>query len=157
MSSLVRHDDDIPCYKVFIVENGEFKSPYFDYTKWVVGHTRRIHDLESQITVLGEPCPEIVKETSSQGDVSYNIYGRAFHSYKTLEGANYVYNYLLRNIPNISSICPSKKPESVAILECVIPKESKYTYEGTSDFVYSTYASQQLKPLSVLVQTDIKY
>lgn len=162
----VEHDSDILCYKVVFIKDGKIYSPYHHEATWVLGQTERIPYEEKLKNDLAfkeyDPFgPNANDDTITKG---------AFHSFKSMRWAEKEFNYQLGvaeeatkttvhydhyDLPYASNVFYLNNPIfrgkfSVAILECVIPKESEYTYSGTSDFTNETYASQQLKPLRIV-------
>lgn len=120
---LILHDNDIVCYKYLRVsENGTIlESPYFS-KQWAIGRTESLKKRTG---------PDIVNEGFMTA-----INGGAYHSYASLEDARY----------DASCVCTYP----YAIVECIIPKNSKYTYLGNVFYNEPSYASQKLKPIKII-------
>ena len=119
---LVLQDNDIVCYKFLRVgENGILESPYFP-KQWTIGRTESLEK---------RTAPDIVTE-----GFMTSINGGAYHSYASLEDACY------------DAACVCDYP--YAIVECVIPQNSKYTYLGNVFYSEQSYASQKLKPIKII-------
>lgn len=121
----IKNEEDIICYKVLYYDNitSNFYSPYFTRKKWIIGRTESLKD---------RTLP-IVKDLHFNRNV---IQEGAYHSYKNLNDA-------IRSIKHISGR---------VVVKCVIPKNSKYVYEGVNGIVGASegYASQKLKPLEIV-------
>lgn len=126
-AQLIHPSEDIVCYKVVELHNGIMSSPYHD-KRW------KIDQLES---------------TGSERDVSFRfcqcgelyVESGAFHTFKSLKEACF-FSWELKHAPTV-------------VLECVIPKESKLTYEGVFRFgfrQFGSYASEKLKPVKLVIR-----
>jgi len=132
-ANLIKPTKDLVCYKILrkgVVPNF-FSSPYFGYL-----YKLGLLEKKYPVKIPGYKNP-FTNETTIEGD--------AFHSFKTLQGAKRVKQYV-----NYS--------EDYVIVKCIIPKDSTYIYEGI--FVissyskpvrkYVSYASQKIIPVSVI-------
>ena len=122
---------NIICYKVcYFNRIKECYNSVFMYYNYSLGKTIQIDNQE----------PFIYKNTISKG---------AFHTFKRLSDAKrfaFTKQILLHFI--------NATDREVVILKCIIPKESKYIYEGKcmmmDNVIWSSYASQQLYINSVI-------
>lgn len=135
---LITPKKDIVCYKVLKVYNdkssvfvSEFQSFHYE-----LGHTYSTNKNK----------PKIVETVPTLCRWKIVIEGDAFHSFKTVMGAKgYCKKY---------GYSSSVNDYNYVIVKCVIPKESKYIYEGDYDNSwgtgYKSYASQMIKPIEVI-------
>lgn len=122
---------DITCYKVVVPfvnkkdgDRIDYSSPYQSRKKWVLG---------KMSTIGKRNHPEIYR---MEDDKTMVIYRGAYHSFvNKLDAINFCKHYYAT---------------SLVVLECIIPKDSKYVYEGeftTWTCTYKSYASHKLKPI----------
>lgn len=133
---LLSQKDDIKCYKlVKINEDGVMTSPFRTTKTWKVGRTYQIRN-------------DVPPDTWDDHQEAYVVNGKAYHTYKN-------YAHAREN----ASLLPCFK---WAIIECIIPKTSKYTYIGGSSVdlkgkpIYH-YASQKLKTVTVIESGDCEW
>lgn len=125
--------EDIICYKVVTVSRNfrdrsvRYLSPYYSRKEWKLGKLESLKDRTD------------AEAYRSWGTHEKNVYGGAYHTHGTYESAErHAESYLQKGL-------------HVKILECIIPKSSKYVYQGmipvSNDW---GYASQKLKPIKVV-------
>jgi len=128
-------ENDIKCYKVLLLCDGEFMTPYqkTPIRKIVVdGKTPFFADGEKSIKGM-----DYNSDNTSVYDAFSNKYviGNGFiHTYKSLTSAWYLKNHIEFIHPKY--VC--------CIFECEIPKGAKY-YEGEDDFYEVAFASEKIK------------
>ena len=122
-------EEDIVCYKVFEYNFGRLESPFY-HTRYRLGEKKRLKRKDPEMRGL--------KVLNSNGKVerSYSVYGGAYHSLAHYVNAMYLAQRM------------SSGNRSSCVVKCIIPKSSKYIYQGEFDDV-TAYASQQLLPVSV--------
>ena len=137
----IEQKNDIICYKVVKnINDVTFSSPFKSATIWEIGKQKEIKN--TSISNLKKySCYKQKVITNSH---MHRIRGCAYHTFTTEEDA---FDYI-------------KKSRCVnaffhfSVLKCVIPKSSKYVYEGTFPITesinYKSYASQKLKPIEVI-------
>ena len=131
---------DIVCYKVLKRRNGKLFSPFHQYL-WTLNE---VHETPTS-------CPQVIID---------EVWGRAFHTISRLEDAR-KYKRKLEVLPLISFLETNTSDFDFVICECTIPKDSKFIYEGTTNF-YSmeddktvdaySFASQSLKINKIIVE-----
>lgn len=124
---LINPEKEITCYKLCketetLTGDKCYVSPYMGY----------IYELGKLATNGGKYAQGYVDT-----DGTLLVTRNAFHTFKTLKGAQSVKK---KQLPNC------------VIVKCIIPKESTFVYEGVYNFFsrYVSYASQQLLPISVV-------
>ena len=132
----IKQKGDVTCYKVLLVEPSlegfkNLRSPLFTEQGWVPYRT---------YTVTKAASPELLNG---------EIYGRAFHSFKTIEDCVK------------SDCCPYPYRGRRRIYEAVIPATSKFLYYGNVFYSFSGkpaqgYASQQLYITREVSEDEIK-
>ena len=119
-------ETDITVYKVFRVcklgEPGMYCSPYYRFN-WV---TNKVYE-------TGKNEPVIFAS---------GAYGDCFHSFDTEDSAEECAVYF-KSSPTRVLITPSWKNDKYVVKKCLIPKDSKFVYEGTYDY-HKCYASEKL-------------
>lgn len=124
----IHPEGDIICYKVVQErEGGVFSSPYYSNKIWKLGKTE---------TLKARSHPDIRDAIWGYYKV---IYGGAYHSHEFLGQA-----ISFAKMSGYSDYIPR------VVLECRIPKSSKYVYRGED----GTYASQKLKPIRIVYRID---
>ena len=114
----IHPENDIICYKVMylsktiyeVAKNCEklknelifLASPFFSSHNWQLNH---------EYEIINEPTIEEIDNTLNDN---------AFHSFKTLDGAKDLLEFLKLDEPK----------SDFAIVKCVIPKTAQYVYEG---------------------------
>lgn len=137
----IEQKDDIICYKVVKNLNDVvFRSPFKTNTLWEIGKQKEIKN--TSISNLKKYS--FYKQKVIANSYMHKIYGCAYHTFSSeMEAKKYI---------EIAYIPESRK--GLSILKCVIPKSSKYVYEGVFHGVnyesYKSYASQKLKPIEVI-------
>lgn len=115
----IKPEEDIVCYKLFYKRDS-------DNTLYSL-YRRSPYKLNN----TKNTCAENPKIYCS--GFSYHIEGNALHSFANYEDAK---KY-------------KSKYHKAIIVKCIIPKNSKYIYEGVFSDVKS-YASQKIKPIEIL-------
>lgn len=117
--------DDLTVYKVFYInDNNEICSPIYSNCKWNVNETKSTNVDEPDITPY---------------DFGNEIEGNAIHSFKSINDATSYFKNLERYFDSM-----------FAVYECVIPKTSKFLYEGKFGTQVS-YASEKLTPIKQIM------
>lgn len=129
----IKPTEDIVCYKcvrVYTLHNSyAHVSPFYKHTVWIPNVTNHIKPAEREIILNKEPQKNDMIESG------------AFHTYKNLSDAE-----------------AEATAFGLRVLECVIPKESMYVYEGLAPRWSQTlheyiqvpgYASQRLRPVKL--------
>ena len=126
-------DKDLVCYKVvhYDVETGKYISPFTHPGTYTIGRTRSLN---------GNKLPKIEPHGLFKIPA---ITGGALHT--LLEPADAV------------RLAKSLLWQNLHVIECVIPKDSKFVYEGyipmykSKELSHATsYASQKVKPVRVV-------
>jgi len=138
----IKQECPMRCYKVLLLsEDKELVSPYYKSTKWEIGETKTADN--------GAMENGIVK---TYRDGLVNVNGGAFHTIKTFEDAQ-VYR-VTHGIYCSEVLRKSEEKEyTPVIVECEIPADSKYTFEGKviqGLEELAGYASEKLKPVEVV-------
>lgn len=133
-------EEDLTVYKVFLEELRVFYtmkktiiSPYTGF-EWEIGKIYEIKKFEPKLKIIQT---KTLKDAHFITTEEKQVYGDAFHSYATIEGAQTLYNTILNDYG---------LGKDIAIYECVIPKNSHFVYTG--HFVNCSdieYASEKLK------------
>lgn len=129
---LINPKKDITCYKICremesLTGKCYYVSPFMGY----------VYELGKLATNKGKYV-----NVYDDNDGRFLITSNAFHSFKTLKGAQGMMKEML------------SKNFRYKIVKCIIPKESNFVYEGIFNVYkgkkYTSYASQQLLPISVV-------
>lgn len=167
----LNQEEEIVCYKVLYKSSAGgvydkdpdnldiMYSPYYGsryhmnrtkYTKCegevVNGHYIVNTEEKIDVSFLGDrPCTS----TTSFKSFPCKVIHGALHSFKNLDDALYMADLLLANYDN------------TFVVKCVIPKTSKYAYEGFSEIGTKgkrrspSYASQKLKPIEIVKHFNV--
>ena len=132
----IKPEKDIICYKICVFAENRFFSPFY-YFPYLLGKVEKI----------GKMGPEIYSSYSADSEM-VAIQGDSFHSFKTLRGAKGALEIIKKKSGTSTTT-------NYVILKCVIPKDSKYVYEGlyypdTDNKKYVSYASQQIMQIEAL-------
>ncbi len=141
-AKIVEQTEDIICYKIFVKDLDHYEeedekglySPY-RWSPYKIGKMKTTRQKSPQIRNYGGRCPCIER--------------KAFHSFKNLDDA---VDWTIRRFRI------GKEP--YCIVECIIPKDSKYTYSGIYDpnlndsITYPAYACERIKPIRVVKTRD---
>ena len=107
----IKPEKDIICYKICVFAENRFFSPFY-YFPYLLGKVEKI----------GKMKPAIYFDYLANSDM-VTIDGDSFHSFKTLRGAKGMLEILKKKSGTSTTT-------NYVILKCVIPKDSKYIYEG---------------------------
>lgn len=137
----IKTNEDVICYKVVKnINNVIFSSPFKSATIWEIGKQKEIKN--TAISNLKKYS--LYKQKVITNSYMHKIYGCAYHTFTTEEDA---FDYIKK------SRCENAFFR-FSVLKCVIPKSSKYVYEGTFSITesikYKSYASQKLKPIELI-------
>lgn len=129
-SKKLKHTEPITCYK--LVEKNKLNN-YFTVFRNMRMELNKTYEIPSTS----------LNPVGKQKQISVN----AFHSFVSLDSLKrYVKLY-------IKVFCDKTEIKNFAILECVIPTDSKYTFKGTFNSAFrneidcSSYASQKIIPI----------
>jgi len=115
---------DRTCYKVLLVKGKwpfrKLHSPLWDDFTW------KKNKMYSA-TACEEP------DRTRIGDDKWEVDGRSFHSFMNLLDACFVAEEIKKN-----------KQEDYRVYECIIPKDTRFVYEGEYGCGYGSYASEKL-------------
>lgn len=167
----INPQEEIVCYKVLYKSSAGgvydkdpdnwdiMYSPYYgsryhmNHTKYtkcegevVNGHYVVNTQENIDVSFLGDrPCTS----TTSFKSIPCKVIHGALHSFKNVEDAMHMADMLLGNYDN------------TFVVKCVIPKTSKYAYEGFSEIGATgekfapSYASQKLKPIEIVKRFNV--
>lgn len=133
------HNKDITCYKVVEVnKNGErmeLRSPFRYKKTWRIGRTEVIPTKRRNLVLC-------------HLDGGYGkVFDGAYHSFAKLSDAKIIAEAKSNN----------KRKRSYKVMECIIPKNSAWTYRGefrhhmsSGDACMPSFASQKLKPIRMI-------
>ena len=132
-SKKLKHTEPITCYK--LVEKNKLNN-YFTVFR----------DMRMELNKTYEIPSTSLNPVGKQKQISIN----AFHSFVSLDSLKqYIKLFMEYTIEDYSET----EIKKFAILECVIPTDSKYTFKGTFDSEFSdevdcsSYASQKIIPI----------
>ena len=138
----LKQEDDIRCYKLLMkTEDGELISPFFADFKWEIGETKAIDHKEPEYNKFGWKEEE-----------GFNVSGGSFHTLKTKLDGEIFYTDSGAFAAKVLNKRYDKKFVPV-LVECIIPADSEYTYEGTALTGLTPlhgYASQKLKVVKIV-------
>lgn len=139
----IKVEQDIVCYKVVCVklEDCLYTSPFKKSTLWEFGKMKEIKNLTRKNISL-------YKQQILQNNYMYRIDGCSYHSFKEKDDAvKFIKKGYIKN-----------NWKKYAVLECKIPKNSKYIFEGDFETITEepirSYASQKLKPIKIAWKYD---
>ena len=128
-------EEDIKCYKVLHKDAYDKLISLFALPgSYQVGRTRR----------LTKDLPLIRRWNNRQGELEYYIKEHSLYSFKELADASKLAKHTIWN--------------HCVIVECLIPHDSSFIYEGDTclynEFVCSSYASQKLKVTRIMFNCE---
>lgn len=132
-SKKLKHTEPITCYK--LVEKNKLNN-YFTVFRNMRMELNKTYEIPSTS----------LYPVGKQKQISVN----AFHSFVSLDSLK---QYIKLYMEYIVEDCYETEIKNFAILECVIPTDSKYTFKGTFDSEFrdevdcSSYASQKIIPI----------
>ena len=125
----IKSEEDIICYKLFYKrDSNNILYSLYRRSVYELNHIKNTRAENPQIY-----CSEFL------GVKTYHIEGSALHSFANYEDAK-----------KYKKEC---KYHKAIIVKCIIPKNSKYIYEGVFSDVKS-YASQKLKPIEIIQENN---
>ena len=136
----IHHEEEIKCYKFLIHDpkNSVLSSPYFSTTCWEFGKTKTAQPFNKK----EKPFIDSVDE---HGQIIRYVHGLAFHTYKNLEDAKKA----AKAFSDYYDVgCGAFKDYVIVVVECTIPRNSTFVYEGYAEGIGKTnhegYASEKL-------------